>query len=64
MKEKKRDIIFLRWLPLLLICVYVVFPIYWSINTAFKTESEILGKTVTYVPKMQQSLILWMHGQM
>ena len=51
MKEKKRDIIFLRWLPLLLICVYVVFPIYWSINTAFKTESEILGKTVTYVPK-------------
>ena len=51
MKEKKREIIFLRWLPLLLICVYVVFPIYWSINTAFKTESEILGKTVTYVPK-------------
>lgn len=51
MKEKKREIIFLRWLPLLLICVYVVFPIYWAINTAFKTESEILGKTVTYVPK-------------
>ena len=51
MKEKKRDIIFLRWLPLLLICVYVVFPIYWAINTAFKNESEILGKTVTYLPK-------------
>ena len=26
MKEKKRDIIFLRWLPLLLINVYVEFP--------------------------------------
>ncbi len=51
MKEKKRDIIFLRWLPLLLICVYVVFPIYWAINTALKTEPEILGKTVTYLPK-------------
>lgn len=51
MKEKKRDVIFLRWLPLLLICVYVVFPIYWAINTAFKNESEILGKTVTYLPK-------------
>lgn len=51
MKEKKRDIIFLRWLPLLLICVYVVFSIYWAINTALKTEPEILGKTITYLPK-------------
>ena len=51
MKEKKIDIIFLRWLPLLLICVYVVFSIYWAINTALKTEPEILGKTVTYLPK-------------
>ena len=51
MKEKKRDIIFLRWLPLRLICVYVVFPIYWAINTALKTEPEILGKTITYLPK-------------
>ena len=51
MKEKKKDVIFLRWLPLLLICVYVVFPIYWAINTAFKTEPEILGKVVTYLPK-------------
>lgn len=51
MKEKKRDIIFLRWLPLLLICVYVVFPIYWAINTALKTEPEILGKIITYLPK-------------
>ena len=50
MKEKKRDIVFLRWLPLLLICTYVVFPIYWAINTAFKNESEILGKDVTYLP--------------
>lgn len=51
MKSKRRDIIFLRWLPLLLICTYVVFPIYWAVNTAFKEESEILGKTVTYLPK-------------
>lgn len=51
MREKKRDIIFLRWLPLLLICLYVVFPIYWAVNTAFKEESEILGKNVTYFPE-------------
>ena len=29
----------------------MVFPIYWAINTALKTEPEILGKTVTYLPK-------------
>lgn len=51
MKNRKRDIVFLRWLPLLLICTYVVFPIYWAFNTAFKEESEILGKTVTYLPE-------------
>lgn len=51
MKDKKRDIIFLRWVPLLVICAFVVFPIYWAFNTAFKTESEILGRTVTYFPK-------------
>ncbi len=51
MKEKKRDIIFLRWVPLLLVCAYVVFPIYWAVNTAFKQESEILGKNVTYLPQ-------------
>lgn len=52
MKEKKRDIIFLRWLPLLLICVYVVFPIYWAINTALKTEPEILGKQLLIFQKI------------
>lgn len=63
MKEKKRDIIFLRWLPLLLICVYVVFPIYWAINTALKTEPEILGKTITYLPKDLTWIHLLWHGQ-
>lgn len=51
MREKKRDIIFLRWLPLLAICSFVVFPIYWAINTSLKNESEILGRNVTYWPK-------------
>lgn len=50
MKEKKRDVIFLRWLPLLLINIFVIFPIYWSIVTAFKTESDIIAKPVQYFP--------------
>jgi multiple sugar transport system permease protein len=51
MKEKKRDIIFLRWLPLIAINLFVLFPIYWAVNTAFKNESEILAKPITYLPK-------------
>ena len=48
MKEKKRDIIFLRWLPLLLINVYVVFPIYWSFITSLKSEADIVSTPVSY----------------
>ena len=64
MKEKKKDIIFLRWLPLLVICSYVVFPIYWAVNTSFKTEPEILGKTVTYLPQeatLENYIDAWMN---
>lgn len=47
MKEKKRDIIFLRWLPLLLINVYVVFPIYWSFITSLKSEADIVSTPIS-----------------
>jgi multiple sugar transport system permease protein len=51
MREKKSSIIFLRWLPLLVITYFVIFPIYWAINTSIKQESEILKKPITYFPK-------------
>jgi multiple sugar transport system permease protein len=52
MREKKSTIIFLRWVPLLIITCFVIFPIYWAINTSIKQESEILKKPITYFPKM------------
>ena len=52
MKEKKRVIVFLRWLPLIAINIFVLFPIYWAVNTSFKGEGEILGKPITYLPKV------------
>ena len=52
MKEKKRVIVFLRWLPLITINIFVLFPIYWAVNTSFKGEGEILGKPITYLPKV------------
>lgn len=51
MKEKKIDILCLRWIPLILINMFVMFPIYWAINTALKTEADIVGKEVQYFPK-------------
>lgn len=50
MKEKKSEIIFLRWIPLIIINVFVVFPIYWAVNTSLKNESDILKFPVDYLP--------------
>lgn len=52
MKEKKSSIVFLRWVPLVVISMFVLFPIYWAINTAIKQESEILKKPITYFPRI------------
>ena len=65
MKEKKSAVIFLRWLPLLLINVFVVFPIYWAIVTSLKTETDIMGKPVQYIPKsptLQNFVKAWVNA--
>lgn len=50
MKEKKSVILFLRWLPLILINIFVIFPIFWSIVTSLKNEKDILKFPVDYLP--------------
>lgn len=50
MKENMRDKIFLRWLPLILINVFVLVPILWTIITSLKEEGDILKKPVRYLP--------------
>lgn len=65
MKEKKREVLFLRWLPLLLINVYVVFPIYWSIVTSLKSESDIVSTPIQYLPNnpsIANYANVWVHA--
>lgn len=50
MKRKIRDIVLLRWLPLLLINLYVLVPILWAVVTSLKQEGDILKKPIQYIP--------------
>lgn len=50
MKTKMRDKIFLRWLPLALINVFVLVPIFWTVVTSLKEEGDILKKPIRYIP--------------
>lgn len=48
---KKRTVnLFLRWIPLILINIYVVFPILWAGITSIKPEADILKKNIQYIP--------------
>ncbi|WP_312426438.1 carbohydrate ABC transporter permease [Lacrimispora sp.] len=65
MKEKKKDIIFLRWLPLLLVNAYVIFPIYWSVITSLKSEADIVSTPIHYIPKspsLSNFINAWLHA--
>jgi multiple sugar transport system permease protein len=49
--RKTRDAIFLRIIPLFIILCFVLFPFYWTLNTSFKNEGEIISRNVSYFPK-------------
>lgn len=40
----------LFYLPISLMFMWTIFPIYWTINTAFKTEGDILKRPLQYLP--------------
>jgi multiple sugar transport system permease protein len=46
----KIDKLYLLYIPLLLVMTFVLFPFYWTINTAFKRESDILSTHMQYLP--------------
>lgn len=48
--NKRRDKILFLYLPLTLMLSYTIFPIYWTINTAFKAEGDIIKKPLEYLP--------------
>ncbi|HBF38536.1 MAG TPA: transporter [Firmicutes bacterium] len=41
---------FLFFFPLMLVMLFVLFPFYWTINTAFKRESDIMNTHIQYLP--------------
>lgn len=38
------------YLPITLMFMWTIFPIYWTINTAFKTEGDIIKRPLEYLP--------------
>ena len=38
------------YFPLTVILLYILFPIYWSLITAFKQDSDIISRPVSYFP--------------
>ncbi|OLS40935.1 carbohydrate ABC transporter permease [Bacillus sp. MRMR6] len=48
--NKKVDKILTLYLPLTMMLSFTVFPLYWTINTAFKPEGEIVKRPLQYLP--------------
>ena len=48
--RRTREAVFLRWLPLIIISIFVLLPIYWAIATSLKTDAGILQRPVQYIP--------------
>jgi multiple sugar transport system permease protein len=48
--NKKADKILTLYLPLTMLLSFTIFPIYWTINTAFKPEGDIVKRPLQYLP--------------
>jgi multiple sugar transport system permease protein len=48
--NKKVDKILTLYLPLAMMLSFTIFPIYWTINTAFKPEGDIVKRPLQYLP--------------
>ncbi|KMY48586.1 carbohydrate ABC transporter permease [Peribacillus loiseleuriae] len=48
--KKNKDKILFFYLPLTLMISFTVFPIYWTLMTALKSEGDILKRPLEYVP--------------
>lgn len=51
-KRKRSDVVrrILFYGLVVVVALYVLFPVYWAVNTSFKTESEMFGRA-TYLPQ-------------
>jgi multiple sugar transport system permease protein len=48
--NKKVDKILTLYLPLTMLLSFTIFPIYWTLNTAFKPEGDIVKRPLQYLP--------------
>jgi trehalose/maltose transport system permease protein len=39
------------WLLIVVIFIYLIFPFYWAINSALKTQAELIQTPATYLPQ-------------
>lgn len=51
MKSKQRVFDIVKYILLTCVVVIALFPVYWMINTSFKTDTEIYLKNPTFFPK-------------
>ena len=60
--NKRKDKILFLYLPLTLMITWTFFPIYWTINTAFKNEGDILKRPLEYIPSaptIENFVVAW-----
>ncbi|MEH7179661.1 carbohydrate ABC transporter permease [Neobacillus vireti] len=48
--NKKVDKLLTLYLPLTMLLSFTIFPIYWTLNTAFKPEGDIVKRPLQYLP--------------
>lgn len=49
-KNKKIDRLLTLYVPLGMLLSFTLFPLYWTINTAFKPEGDIMNRPLEYAP--------------
>lgn len=49
-KNKKIDRLLTFYMPLTMMLSFTLFPIYWTLNTAFKSEGDIMKRPLQYLP--------------
>ena len=62
--NKKVDKLLTLYLPLTMLLSFTLFPIYWTINTAFKPEGDIVKRPLQYMPVTRQPKTSSQLGQM
>ncbi|MBA4493347.1 carbohydrate ABC transporter permease [Paenactinomyces guangxiensis] len=50
MSKLKWDRVIVFYLPLAMMMVFTLFPFYWTVNTAFKSEGDIIQRPLEYIP--------------